>query len=449
MNHRPKLVFLGDDFTGSTDCLNVLGSRGVPCALFVKQLDPEIIDTFEFLSPHFRGMPLDTFGLAGAGRSLSVEDMESYLAPRFTAACRFSPEFFHYKICSTFDSSPTIGNIGTAIAAGRKVFGDAPCPVLVCSEHLKRYVVFSHLFAGYKGEVFAINSHPVMSCHPITPMPDSDLRIHLGRQTQATIGYLHAPDLDAAAIPDSRCHDAELWDNDIIVFDGLYDRHLHASIALTAQHVQSPTKFIVGSSGVEDGLFCFWQEHGSRYSRMTGRVEPAESLLVISGSCSLVTAGQITHALASGFEGIRIDAERVLERTEQEIAAIAGQAIDLLKQGRLPLIYSAVGPDDPSIEKVKASGRQHELTKVQGRILSEVLTHIVPRRIIVAGGDTSSYALDQLDVTALELCGPNSGSPLCLIRSRRKELEGVEILLQGGQVGEEQFYTRMLNGWEY
>ena len=108
-----------------------------------------------------------------------------------------------------------------------------------------------------------------------------------------------------------------------------------------------------------------------------------------------------------------------------------------------------MGPDDPSIRKTKASGRQAELTRVQGRILSEILSHVVPRRIIVAGGDTSSYGLDQLDVTALELCGPNSGSPLCLIRSRRKELEGVEILLQGGQVGEEQFYTRMLNGWEY
>ena len=203
MRQRPKLVYLGDDFTGSTDPLNVLGSRGVPCVLFIGRLEPEVIDSFEFLSPHFKGKPLETFGLAGVSRSLPAADMDAYLTPRFEAARRFEPEFFHYKVCSTFDSSPAIGNIGTAIETGRKVFGDVPCPVLVASEHLKRYVAFSHLFAGDRGEVFAINSHPVMSCHPITPMPDSDLRIHLAKQTTASIGYVHSPDLDAT-VPEKK-----------------------------------------------------------------------------------------------------------------------------------------------------------------------------------------------------------------------------------------------------
>ena len=446
---NPKMIFSGDDFTGSTDALNVLGKSGVPCVLFIKELDPAVVENYQFLSPHFRGKQLETFGLAGASRSLSPEKMEEYLRPRYEAAARFTPEYFHYKVCSTFDSSPTVGNIGTAIDVAKKVFGDVPCPVLVCSEHLKRYVVFSHLFAGHYGEVFAINDHPVMSCHPVTPMADSDLRIHLEKQTDDAIGYFHLPELENIDDCDDGCHESENWEKDIIVFDGLTDEHLCNSISLISRHIDSQTKFIVGSSGVEDGMIKYWRGQGSCYTPMHGRVEKAESLLILSGSCSLVSGDQIEHALQNGFEGIRIDPEVVLEHTDREISRIAEQATKMLNEGKFPVIYSAMGPGDPSIEKVLEDGKQHELSKVQGRILSQILENVVPRRIIVAGGDTSSYALDELDVTALELAGPNAGSPLCMIRSKQQELDGVEILLKGGQVGEKEFYSRMLNGWEY
>ena len=54
----------------------------------------------------------------------------------------------HYKICSTFDSAPHIGNIGRALEMGREVFAARYVPIVVAAPHLGRYVLFGNLFAA-------------------------------------------------------------------------------------------------------------------------------------------------------------------------------------------------------------------------------------------------------------------------------------------------------------
>ena len=49
-------------------------------------------------------------------------------------------------------------------------------------EHVKRYTAFGHLFAGYQGKTYRIDRHPVMSRHPVTPMDEADLALHLARK---------------------------------------------------------------------------------------------------------------------------------------------------------------------------------------------------------------------------------------------------------------------------
>ncbi|MGO8249179.1 hypothetical protein ACC809_36725, partial [Rhizobium johnstonii] len=36
-----------------------------------------------------------------------------------------------------------------------------------------------NLFAAYQGRIFRIDRHPVMSRHPVTPMDEADLAVHL------------------------------------------------------------------------------------------------------------------------------------------------------------------------------------------------------------------------------------------------------------------------------
>jgi 3-oxoisoapionate kinase len=60
-------------------------------------------------------------------------------------------------------------------------------PLVVGAPQLKRYTAFGHLFAGYQGQTYRIDRHPVMSRHPVTPMDEADLRIHLARQTDLPV----------------------------------------------------------------------------------------------------------------------------------------------------------------------------------------------------------------------------------------------------------------------
>src|SRR5690606_23889774 len=98
----------------------------------------------------------------------------------------------HYKVCSTFDSSPAIGSIGRAGEVGLDVFDAAAVPIVAGAPSLGRYCVFGNLFArcGAAPEVHRLDRHPTMRRHPVTPMNEADLRLHLGRQTELPIGLV-------------------------------------------------------------------------------------------------------------------------------------------------------------------------------------------------------------------------------------------------------------------
>ena len=59
-------------------------------------------------------------------------------------------------------------------------------------------------------------------------------------------------------------------------------------------------------------------------------------------------------------------------------------------------------------------------------------------RAVIAGDDTSSHALRQLEIFALTTRLPlptTPGSPLCVTHSDHRAFDGLEIGLKGGQVG--------------
>jgi uncharacterized protein YgbK (DUF1537 family) len=67
------------------------------------------------------------------------------------------------------------------------------------------------------------------------------------------------------------------------------------------------------------------------------------------------------------------------------------------------------------------------------------------RRAAVAGGDTSGYVAREIGIDALEMSAPLApGAPLCVARSRRAEVDGVEFTFKGGQVGHDDFFATLL-----
>lgn len=172
------LAFYGDDFTGSTDALEFITRAGAKAVLFTE------VPTAEQLA----AIPgLNVYGVAGKTRSLSPGEMGKILMPAFEQMKTTGARHVHYKVCSTFDSSATIGSIGKAIDCGAAVFKNEFTPVLGGMPALGRYCLFGNLFAkmgiGSDGAIYRLDRHPSMSMHPVTPATESDLTKLLGGQT--------------------------------------------------------------------------------------------------------------------------------------------------------------------------------------------------------------------------------------------------------------------------
>ena len=184
----PLLAYYGDDFTGSTDVMEAFTAAGVPTVLFLRTPGPEWVQRFA----HMR-----CIGLAGTARGHTPAWMREHLPAAFASLQAFGAPLLHYKVCSTFDSSPERGSIGQAVDLGVPHMRGRWSPMVVGAPRLRRYQAFGHLFAAMGDVVHRLDRHPTMSRHPVTPMGESDLRVHLARQTPRRIELIDLVTLKA------------------------------------------------------------------------------------------------------------------------------------------------------------------------------------------------------------------------------------------------------------
>jgi uncharacterized protein YgbK (DUF1537 family) len=434
---KPLYVFYGDDFTGSTDALEALASSRVRCVLFTGIPSAQQLSAFA---------DCEAYGIAGESRSRTPAWMSKYLPDIFTFLKGSGAQIYHYKVCSTFDSAPRRGNIGRALEIGRRVFDSTFVPVVVGAPRLQRYMLFGNLFASFGGSVYRIDQHPAMRHHPSTPMRDGDLREHLAKQTSAKSGLIDMCAFDGGTAALTQELEREIAaGTEAIFFDGWNDDSLTQTGAVLWEQACKRPLFAIGSSGLTYGLTAHWRSQGVTERRtMQQKPSPVDAVLVASGSCSPATEKQIRWALRNGFAGIHFDAERLStcdRPTEVYQREIERARKALLKQQSV-VVYSALGANT---RHKKISGEQ--LGRGLGMVLREIAIHSGVRRVIVAGGDTSSHAVRQLGLYALTfLCSLEPGAPLCQGYSEGSPLNGVEMVLKGGQIGSEDFFARVRDG---
>jgi uncharacterized protein YgbK (DUF1537 family) len=70
-------------------------------------------------------------------------------------------------------------------------------------------------------------------------------------------------------------------------------------------------------------------------------------------------------------------------------------------------------------------------------------------RLVVAGGDSSSFTMRQLGAVALEIKASHfkQNAHVCTLISDDPLINGKEVLLKGGQVGADDLYGCMLQGF--
>jgi 3-oxoisoapionate kinase len=454
-----KLAFYGDDFTGSTDALEVLAFGGLRCALFLSVPTP--------LQMAALG-GFDAIGVAGASRAMSPDEMDAELPDVLSGLAALAPQIVHYKVCSTFDSAPTVGNIGRVIELSRSAFPQPVVPIIASTPALGRYCLFGHLFArsGTDDEVYRIDRHPIMSVHPVTPMQESDVARHLQKQAPLAIGNVPLTRLDTQSPAELAEHIRDMapsWQ--AVVIDGLSPEHLTAT-GDCLQHMafaQGTPLFVVGSSGVEYALTQSWQGEGAAPSAdRYGSFGAVDQVLVVSGSASKLSAMQIEAALDAGFCEVAIDVEGLTigPETAAAEARLVSEVVSALASGASVVMHTARGPADPRVARLiqglQVRGCSLEQARHQsGRLVSErlgiVVDAIVRRhrltRLVLSGGDTSSRITQALGPDALEIRARLApGAPLCAALSSASHLSGLELALKGGQMGAPDYFVRALRG---
>jgi uncharacterized protein YgbK (DUF1537 family) len=444
----PLLSWYGDDFTGSSAMMEAMSLAGLPAVLFFDVPTPEQRAKFA----DYRGI-----GLAGVARAQNRAWMQSNLPRFYQALADIGAPVSQYKICSTLDSSPEIGSIGAALEIGLPYLGGEWIPFIAAAPPIGRFQLFANLFADANGTGYRLDRHPTMSRHPVTPMHEADVRLHLAAQTGIPIGLVDYPALRAGR--GAEVLSAQLaMGKHIITIDVLDDESLAEAGALIWER-RGKRIFAVGSQGIPYALAAYFRRSGA----LTAPVKPmhagkVDRIAVVCGSCSPITAAQIAWAERSGFALIRVDPRKALEVSawKCELDRATAQAESVLGAGKDPLIYTARGPDDPAVgaffTAVAAVGADplaanETIGTGLGRVLDTLIRRSKIRRGVIVGGDTSSYAAQVLDIYALTLAAATApGAALFKAHSADPAFAGLEIALKGGQMGAPEYFGQIKNG---
>lgn len=421
--------------------MEVLAFAGLPAVLFTDIPDPA-------LAARFAGAA--GIGIATTARSHGPDWMATHLPEPLSWLHALGAPLLHYKICSTFDSAPHVGNIGRAMELALTLRPSAAVPLLTAAPAMRRYQSFGHLFAGTSEGVFRLDRHPVMAHHPVTPMAEADLLRHLAAQTSLPGALI---DLEALATnPQARLDQALASGARILSIDSI-DAASESAAGRLLWKNRAAMSLVFGSQGVEYALVRHWQETG-----MIAPPPPAPTagavaqIAAVSGSVSPVTARQLAWAGANGFALLPFDAAAVcgpdLASEEARLVALATKAA---AHGQSPLIHSAAGSDDPAVARFRAAlststlapqAANQRIGEALGRILNAVLRNTGLRRAVISGGDTSGHGMRQLGLQALVALAPTiPGAALCAAHGTGPH-DGLEIALKGGQMGSDDYF-----GW--
>ena len=457
-----RLAFYGDDFTGSTDALEVLTFAGLRCALFLQVPSAALLKALG---------PFDAVGVAGHSRSMSPAEMDEQLPPVLAALAELPVPLVHYKVCSTFDSHPEVGSIGHVMDLACQAFGPGVIPVVAANPALGRYCAFGHLFArsATDGQVHRIDRHPIMRVHPVTPMTESDLARHLSMQTRQTVAGVTLPVFERSEAQQDAEVDTLLASScEALLFDGTRPEHLTATgRQLTRLSALQPgPMFVVGSSGLEYALTQWWRAGSpTPWPASAPSFEgfaAVPQVLVVSASASALSAQQVDLAVQAGFVEVALDVCTWLAQRDQALADMTQAIVSAWQSGRSVVVHTARGTGDARIGQLRGRLMATGLSKAQaalhgGRLVGDCLGELTERvlqtvevpRLLLSGGDTSSAIMQRLGPQALQVMARLApGAPLCKLLSDKPHLRRLEVALKGGQMGSADFFVQALRGRE-
>lgn len=399
---------IGDDFTGSSDLANTLAKQGMRTVQYtgVPDVPAEAQVQAGVVALKTRSIP----AADAIGQSLAA--LEWLLAQGCAQ--------IYFKYCSTFDSTAegNIGPVAEALADAMDARAVIVCPAFPGTG---RSIYQGHLFVND-----TLLNESGMQNHPLTPMTDPDIRRVLAAQSSGTVGHVDAATvLSGAQAIRMRMDEQAEAGHRLIVVDALQDADL-MQIGAAAKG----RKLITGGSGAALGLpanFGIIARGGAPWQGEDG------TCVILSGSCSTATRGQIAHHKTSN-NTLEITADMLFggAMTAQKAAEWAMEA------GDLPLIYSSADPEVVCTAQA-TYGRDESAKKFEQFFaeIAQICTALGVRKLLTAGGETSGAVVEGLSLTQLQI-GPEIDPGVPALRSGND----LVLALKSGNFGSVDYFEK-------
>ncbi|POA28748.1 MULTISPECIES: 3-oxo-tetronate kinase [unclassified Pseudomonas] len=419
MSTRPLLGCIADDFTGATDLANMLVRGGMRTVQSIGIPSSEVA----------AGIDADAIVIALKSRTTPVaEAIEQSLAALAWLREQGCEQIF-FKYCSTFDSTAA-GNIGQVSEALLAALGSdftLACPAF---PENGRTIFRGHLFVQDQ-----LLSESGMQHHPLTAMTDANLVRVLQSQTGLNVGLLRY-DTIAQGAEQVRARIAELRAQGvgIAIADALSDSDLY-----TLGTACADLPLLTGGSGLALGLPENFRRAGKLRDLNASKLTPVSGgEVVLAGSASVATNGQVAAWLEAGRPALRID-PLALAAGEPIVARALAFARD---HKETVLIYATSSP-----EEVKVVQQQLGVERA-GSLVENALGEIAQglrqsgvRRFVIAGGETSGAVVQALGVQLLRIGAQiDPGVPATVSSTD----EPLALALKSGNFGGRDFFSKAL-----
>ncbi|MCU1424297.1 MAG: hypothetical protein JWM51_588 [Microbacteriaceae bacterium] len=411
----PWLGVIADDYTGATDLAGMLVREGTSAIQFLGIPDaatcvPEA----------------DCLVVALKSRSIPYAEAveQSLAAARWLLAQGVDQLFFKY--CSTFDSTPD-GNIGPVAEALAREVGEAITILAPSVPENGRTVYQGAMFVG---DVPLGESS--LRTHPINPMTDSNLIRVFDNQSTSTAGLVRHQVVRQGASAISESLDRlKSEGHAFAVVDAIYDEDLDAIAAAVA-----PRRLVTGAAGL--GIALARARRTSTDLSPQAPSRPTGRAVVLSGSCSTATQGQVALHKQS-HPSFEID-PRALAAGDDVVAEAL--AFARANAEAVPLIYSSADP--AHVRAVQDElGVAHSARLIESTF-AEIAKGLVQdgvRRLVVAGGETSGAVVSGLGTSAIEIGAEvDPGVPWTISVDEPR----IGLLLKSGNFGSEDIFSRAL-----
>ncbi len=407
----PAIGCIADDYTGGTDVAAALRRRGLRTVLLFGPPD-DVVPISQ----------CDAVVVALKSRGLDAATaVKASLAARDWLVSDAGVGTIYFKYCSTFDSTPA-GNIGPVTDALLDAAGESLTVVCPATPEHGRTVYQGHLFVADQ-----LLSESSMRHHPLTPMTDSYLPRLLAAQTPHPVKLVNWQQIRGGSIAvKEELHSAAAEGVRHVVLDAVDDDDL-----MTIARAAVGMKVVTGAAGLAGALGRVTRDSDRDRTSASPVPAPPGATLVLAGSCSTATLGQVAYA-RERFDSFRLDPRTVDQPGDLFDPALAW-LLDHLGDEPV-MIYSSA----PAEERGPADAHVADQLEATMGALAKAAVSAGVRRVVIAGGETSGAVVDALGVKSVVVdAETDRGVPWCSTPDHH-----LSLLLKSGNFGRPDLLVR-------